>query len=64
MIYDKCLKKWNPNYYILSLQLLRLIEPGEKLINDKKYIEGVSYFTKLIGKLFNWLIKYDYYYNF
>ncbi|KAL6600127.1 hypothetical protein U3516DRAFT_762236, partial [Neocallimastix sp. 'constans'] len=30
--------------------LKRLIEPGEQLINDKKYSEGVDYFTKLIDK--------------
>jgi len=43
---------------IYSLQLLTLIEPGEQLINDKKYSEGVSYFSKLIGINIELLITY------
>jgi len=44
---------------IYSLQLLTLIEPGEQLINDKKYSEGVSYFSKLIEKYPNEAELYD-----
>ncbi|ORX75074.1 DnaJ-domain-containing protein [Anaeromyces robustus] len=42
-----------------SLQILRLIEPGEKLVNDGKYSEAVSFFTKLIEKYPNESVLYD-----
>ncbi|ORX48424.1 DnaJ-domain-containing protein [Piromyces finnis] len=34
-------------------RLFKLVEPGEQLINDKRYDEGVSYFSKLIEKFPN-----------